>query len=64
MSNMKIILVAGCSNCPHGAQWNLEGTEYMCGKKTKINPDKNIPEWCPLMEAAEFLKKVNSQKQL
>jgi hypothetical protein len=56
---MKIILIPTCSKCPHGAQWNLDATEYMCGLKAKINYDKDkIPEYCPLGDAKDFAKKI------
>ena len=56
---MKIILIPRCDKCPHGAQWNLEATKYMCGLKTKLNKNtKTIPEWCPLQDAMKVIKKV------
>ncbi len=56
---MKIILIAGCSTCPHGAQWNLDGTEFMCSKLTAVNeqPGQPLPE-CPLDDAMEKIKEI------
>ena len=57
---MKIILIPHCKKCPHGAQWNLDATEYLCGLKMKINYDKDkIPkDFCPLQDAEEVIKKL------
>lgn len=56
---MKIIIIAGCTTCPHGTQWNLEGTEFMCSELTKVNmtPEKPL-ESCPLDDAAKKIKEI------
>ena len=58
---MKIILIAGCTTCPHGTQWNLEHTEYLCTQLQKINktPKQTFPD-CPLDDAVETIKKLTS----
>ena len=50
---MKIILVKGCLDCPYGAMWKLDGSQYMCEKGGKINrfPSKPLDD-CPLKDAA------------
>ena len=65
---MKIILISNCSNCPHGALWDLDLKQYMCAEKGKVNPDvKDIPDWCPLQDAKTvirgFLKEINRQNE-
>ncbi len=47
---MRVIIIRNCTECPHGAQWNLEGTEIMCAKEAKIATNKEIPKWCKLKE--------------
>jgi hypothetical protein len=56
---MKIILISGCSTCPHGSPWTLEMDEYMCSKLIKINKDvhRPLPE-CPLDDAAKKIKEM------
>ena len=59
---MKIILIAGCTTCPHGAQWNLDHTEYMCDQLTKINKNPKRPlSDCPLDDAVETIKKLTER---
>lgn len=56
---MKIILIAGCSTCPHGAQFNFEGTEYFCSQLKKLNksPKQPLPN-CPLDDAVEKIREI------
>lgn len=64
MSNMKIIKVAGCSQCPHGALWDIETGKYICVKMKKVN--ERVPpypaEWCPLEDAIQFVKELVNQQ--
>jgi len=56
---MKIIKVAGCINCPHGAKWEIDKPHYMCAEKTKVNENgPKPPDWCPLEDAMDFIKSV------
>jgi hypothetical protein len=57
---MKIIKVAGCSDCPHGALWDFDTRKFMCAKKMKVNTKvpPYPPDWCPLEDAIQFLKEV------
>jgi len=60
---MKIILVAGCSVCPHGARWELDKPHFMCSKAMKINVDgPKPPQWCPLQDAIQFVKEIVNQQ--
>lgn len=56
---MKIILIAGCCTCPHGAQWTLQPLEYMCSKLIAVNkkPNHPLPD-CPLDDAAKKIKEI------
>jgi len=64
MSNMKIIKVAGCSNCPHGALWDIDTRQYICAEMKKVN--ENVPpyppDWCPLEDAIHFIREVVNQR--
>lgn len=64
MSSMKIIKVAGCSLCPHGALWDLDTRKYMCGKLVRLNDNvpPYPPEWCPLEDAIQFVKEIVNQQ--
>ena len=56
---MKIIMVPGCVKCPHGALWELDGKQYMCSAKLKVNPNGfKAPEWCPLQDALQVIKEL------
>jgi len=56
---MKVILVKGCSTCPHGALWELDGHTYICSIKKKVNSDgHNAPAWCELRDALQFINEV------
>jgi len=61
--SMKIIKVEGCSNCPHGALWDIETRKYICAKKKKVNDNTPPypPEWCPLEDAIQFVKELVNQ---
>ena len=56
---MKIILIAGCAQCPHGAPWNIEMTEYMCSRLLKVNKTTSPPlRDCPLDDAWQKIKEL------
>ena len=40
---MKVITITGCWDCPHGRQWNLDHTEYICTIHNKINKTPKEP---------------------
>ena len=56
---MKIILIHNCQDCPHGARWNLEGTEYICSQLRKVNnhPEKPLSE-CRLDDAMDKIEEL------
>ncbi len=64
MSSMKIIKVAGCSNCPHGALWDVDTRKYMCTKEVRVNDNAPPypPEWCQLEDAIQFVKELVQQR--
>jgi len=60
---MKIILIVGCSTCPYGSLWSLDG-EYVCGKTQKINASPEKPlDTCPLDDAYETIKEIVSNNK-
>jgi len=59
---MKVILIKGCSSCPHGSLWELDGHTYICGVNQKVNKDgHNAPDWCELKDALQFIREVAQQ---
>ena len=56
---MKIILVTGCNNCPYGAQFKLDHSEYLCSKLSAVNKNPREPlSKCTLDDAAKKIKEV------
>lgn len=70
--NEVIFTIQKCIDCPKSMFWKVSslGDVYVCGARSKfagnyninvISDYTNIPNWCPLLDQKNYIKKVTGE---
>lgn len=70
--NEVIFTIQKCIDCPESIFWKFgsHGNVYACMAKSKLTEDYNIsiiqdytkiPNWCPLLDQKNYIKKVTGK---